>query len=326
MERWFLELLPLAVQALNEALDFAIAVGAFLPIVNRKHRRHRDRIDAFATGEVRIILRTELPERVKVLERLRIRNGHEVQAGIRRNLREEVDRLGNDACNRIDFTRTQLRQRRRLIDQHLLDIDAQALEDDGASQARAGAGGPEIDLLASQILEALDLVAGENMQLRYRQAHDVVNALLKTLRLSLRAEILEHIRLRDRDVDATQVKKIVKIRRRPARHDRQHAHIVAVVDHRRYFVGHAHLAAGQEAADNADGPRILAVLQLLIGSTLLDGLWHLNSSRRGLCADKAGTQTPDRKGQRCCDCRRTRDTTHTHRATPDACTKIFTLT
>ena len=80
-----------------------------------------------------------------------------------------------------------------LIDHHLLHVDAEPLEHDGAGQARPGAGGPEIDLLAAQVLQAMDVVARQNMKLRDRQPNDVLNAALK---IAASYERCENIRTR----------------------------------------------------------------------------------------------------------------------------------
>ncbi len=132
---------------------------------------------------------------------MRERDVHQMQARIRRDLREKVDGFRNDAGDGIDLARLQLLQRRRLVDQDLIDLDAEPLEHDGAGEARAGAGRAEINLLAAQILEALNVVARQDVEFRDRQPDDVVDALLEIWRFADRAEILEDVGLGDGRVD-----------------------------------------------------------------------------------------------------------------------------
>jgi hypothetical protein len=116
-----------------------------------------------------------------------------VQTGVRRNLGEKIDRLRDHARDRIHLARLQFLQRGRLIDEHLVNIDAKPLEYNGPGQAGACASRSKIDLLAAQILQRLNFIARENVQLRDRQSGNVLDAAVKVRRLALRAEILEHI-------------------------------------------------------------------------------------------------------------------------------------
>src|SRR6185437_14233091 len=101
--------------------------------------------------------------------------------------------------------------------------------------ARPGAGGPEIDLLAAQVLEAMDVVARQNMKLRDRQPNDVLNAALKIGRLTKGAKIFEHVGLSDGQVHAAKIQEIIQVGRGAERNDRQNTDLVAVVQGRRYL-------------------------------------------------------------------------------------------
>jgi hypothetical protein len=94
-----------------------------------------------------------------VLEHLGEWNIHQMQTGIRRDLREEVDRLGNDPRNGVDLAGLQFLQRAWLIDRDLVDVDTEPLEHDVAGKARPGARRTEIDFLAAQILQAVHVIA-----------------------------------------------------------------------------------------------------------------------------------------------------------------------
>ena len=72
-------------------------------------------------------------------------------------------------------------------------------------EACAGAGWTEIDLLAAQIFQRLNVVARQNVQFRNRQPDHVLDPPLKIGRFALLTELFEHIGLRDRRVDAAKV-------------------------------------------------------------------------------------------------------------------------
>ncbi len=81
------------------------------------------------------------------------------------------------------------------------------------------------------------------MHFRCRQTDDIIDAALQVDRLALRAEILEHVRLGHRHIDAAQIKQIIEVRSRPMSHDRQNAEVIAVIEDLREFVRKGHVAA-----------------------------------------------------------------------------------
>src|ERR1700716_3246162 len=95
----------------------------------------------------------ELTQRVVVGARLRERDRYEVQSRIRRHLRKKLDRPSDHADQRRELARFELLQRGGIVGENLLDLDAQALEDDGPGQARCASRRPEADLLALEVLE-----------------------------------------------------------------------------------------------------------------------------------------------------------------------------
>ena len=58
-----------------------------------------------------------------------------------------------------------------------------------------------------------------------------MRARIGELRLVL--EMIEHVAIDDGRIDAAQIEQVVDIVERPARDDRQHAHVVAVIEHAR---------------------------------------------------------------------------------------------
>src|SRR5262245_51075451 len=156
----------------------------------------------------------------------------------------------------------------------MLDLDAQSLKNDRPGQARSTSCRPEADLSAAQILDAFDLGARKDVQLRNGQANDVMNSALEIRSLPFSPEILEDVRLRHGDVDAAQIEKIVEIRSGAVGHDRNDPQIVAVVKHLRQLIGQSHVGARQLAADDADSPTIPSLSQCSVGAALLQRFWH----------------------------------------------------
>jgi hypothetical protein len=81
----------------------------------------------------------------------------------------------------------------------------------------------------------------------------------------LRPEVLECVRLGDRDIDPTQVEQIVQVRRNATGDDRQHAHVVAVVKHPAHLFNKGEGRAGAVAGGDTDRPRVDAILHQLFG-------------------------------------------------------------
>ena len=126
----------------------------------------------------------------------------------------------------------------------------------------------------------LDLGARQDVHLRDRQAEDVVDPVVEVGDLALGAEILEHVRLRHRDVDLPQIEQIVHVRRGAIGDDRNDAQIVAVVEHLRQLVGEGHVGARQLAAGDADRPVVLSISHGRVAAALLERLGHRLRLRR----------------------------------------------
>ena len=89
---------------LCKALDAAVSITSFRPIEYCKHHRHGNRIDRLTIrNERRVVFRFEFTQSVVVCERLSERDRDQVEAGVRRNSVEEIDRLANHEYKRSNF-------------------------------------------------------------------------------------------------------------------------------------------------------------------------------------------------------------------------------
>src|SRR4029077_7115012 len=92
-----------------------------------------------------------------------------------------------------------------------LDLDAEALEHDGPGIGRRSALGIEIDPLAGEVLELVDLGPHKDMRLGWKQRHDVVHALFQAADLGVGSEMLEYVAVDNRRIDAAQIQQIVNV-------------------------------------------------------------------------------------------------------------------
>src|SRR5262245_64647637 len=96
-------------------------------------------------------------------------------------------------------------------------------------------------LLAAQILDRADLLFRDDMRFRGREAENVMDALVEIGCRALGAEEFEHIRLRDRDVDAAQVEQVFEVGGGALGDERHHAQIFAVGDRKSTRLNSSHL-------------------------------------------------------------------------------------
>src|SRR5262249_2186593 len=149
---------PLGKELLDEAFDAPVSVATPPPVEHGKNGRHRDGIDLLSfRNERRIVFRLELTQGVVVCERFRERDWDEVKAGVRWDSGEEVDWLSDDAHQCRNFAGLQLLQCARLVDQDLLDLDAEALEGDRPCQTRTASCRAKVDFLTTQIFERTNI-------------------------------------------------------------------------------------------------------------------------------------------------------------------------
>ena len=114
--------------------------------------------------------------------------------------------------------------------EHALDLDAEAVEDDAPGVVGGTADGIEADLLADQVLEGLDL--GPHIDVHVAEEHrdDVVHTLVDAGDLLHVLEIVEHVGVGNRKIDALQIDEISDVADGAIADDRQHAQIIAVVE------------------------------------------------------------------------------------------------
>ena len=94
-------------------------------------------------------------------------------------------------------------------DEHLVDINPEATEDQGAGIGGGSALGIEVDLFAGQIRECFDLRSNEDVQFGREQTKDVVDALLDLRDLGL--VLLQRVTVDDRRINPLQIKQIMTL-------------------------------------------------------------------------------------------------------------------
>jgi len=100
-----------------------------------------------------------------------------VESRFRLVLGEQVVGFAHHVNDGGNLVAAHLFQRNRVVDEDLLDLDAETLEHDLPRQVGGTAAGVECHFPASEILECRELPAGIDMHLRVEQRRDVVNAL-----------------------------------------------------------------------------------------------------------------------------------------------------
>jgi hypothetical protein len=95
-----------------------------------------------------------------------------------------------------------------IVDQHRVDLDAKALEHDEPSQVGRASWRVERHLAASEVFYGLEFLARIDVHLGEVERGNVLDALVYVVDLHLAPEMLEHIGLRDRDVDAVQIEQV----------------------------------------------------------------------------------------------------------------------
>ena len=153
-------------------------------------------------------------------------------------------------------------------DEGRLHVDAELLEDDRAGIGGGRALGVEVHHLAGEILDRVDLRPHEDVRFRRKQVDQVVDAPPGVGELGLRLEVIEHVAVDDGRIDAAQIEQVVDVVERPARDDRQHAHVVAVVEDAGELGGEDQRRALDPARGEAQRPGVDALLVRLLGERL----------------------------------------------------------
>ena len=151
-------------------------------------------------------------------------------------------------------------------------IEFQPVEDQRARIGGGGAWRVEVDLLALEVVERVDLRTDENMQFGGEQIEDVGDPLLDVG--NQRLELLERVRVDDRGVHALEVEQRLHVLGRAAGDDGKHVQVVAIVHDAGDLGRETDRRAFQLTAGQPDGP----------GIELLDGLRL--GGLRGICGSR----------------------------------------
>ena len=165
--------------------------------------------------------------------------------------------------DRRHVSRFHLLQRRRMGDERLLHLNAQAIEDQGT---RIGSGRPwgvEVDLFAFQLVERGNVLADQDVRFRRKQVQHIGDAVAK--RRHARLEGIERIGVDDRSIDSPQIEERVDVLAWAARDDRQHVQPVPIVDRSCYFRGESDRRTLELPRRKPDRARIDVVFLLGVG-------------------------------------------------------------
>src|SRR4051812_6077253 len=148
------ELVPIRKQPFGEAFNAPVSVAASWPVEHGKNCRYCDSLDLLSFRNERwVVFRLELTHRVVIGKGFRVRNRDEVETGVWWDSGEEIDRLSDDAHKCLDFTTSQLLQSALLVDQDLIDLNAETLEYDRSCQTGSASRRAKIDSFPAQIFE-----------------------------------------------------------------------------------------------------------------------------------------------------------------------------
>ena len=182
-----------------------------------------------------------------------------MKAGFRLEFRQKLIGLSNDVDNRRYFASPHLFERLGVIHIDAFCVDTQPVEQDTAGQVGGAALRIEADFLASQICETLDFGARVNVHLSQEEADDVIDPVADIARFAVTLEIVEHIGLRDGDIDALQIQKVFDVADRAVRYDGQNAQVGRVVEYIADLGRKADERAFEQTAREADGPLVHAL-------------------------------------------------------------------
>jgi hypothetical protein len=119
---------------------------------------------------------------------------------------------------------------------------------------RSGALRIEIDLLAGEIAQALNLRPNEDMQLGREQIQDIRNSPLDVRHLAL--VLLERVGVDDCGIDASQIEQGIHVFSGPSGDHRQDMEVVPIVDHTRDLRRQADRRALEKTSGQADRPGV----------------------------------------------------------------------
>ena len=177
-----------------------------------------------------------------------------MEPGLGLESREQLVGLADDVHDSRKLALAHGLERQRIVHEHLLDLHAETVEDDVAGIVGGAADRVEADLLAGQVLDGLDLGAHVKMELALEHGDHVVDAPLDARDLLDVLEVIQHVGIGDRKVDALQIDEVGDVADRAVADDRQHAKLSRVVERLAEVGGIFGERALEQAAGETDGP------------------------------------------------------------------------
>ena len=209
--------------------------------------------------DVRIVVVRELARQEVLLEPTRVGHRKQLHPGLRLDRAYRAERLYARACRRRDLAALHGLESVGLAHVDFLDRQLEdLLEHDLHAELGSAAGVAEVDLLALQVVEAVDVLGDHQMQLVLKQRRDVGDALVDVgAELARFLEIADDMRMHDPHIDALEIEHVLDVLGAALADDRQHAQLTppgrfAAVEHRRHVVGGVKEAAVGVARDDGD--------------------------------------------------------------------------
>src|SRR6195256_3213926 len=155
---------------IDKARNTMIARRAGAPVKRGENRGHRDGGDPLALGDkVRIIRWLKIRGEIVILEFRTVFDGQEFETWLPFSLHERVDRLRSHKDDAGNLSTLHLLQRYGVRNKHLLDVNAEAAENQGTGIGSGGALRIEVDFLAGQIRQRSHLGPNEDVQFGGKQ-------------------------------------------------------------------------------------------------------------------------------------------------------------
>src|SRR3954451_9286105 len=257
LEGRLLQLVELREVSFNEARHTTVAVTAFRPVENSQYGRHGNRRNSLASlDEIRIVLRLKSCWNVVVLELSPILDRDEVKARFGLKASKEVVWLADHMHDRRHFAAAHLLQGNGVVDEHRLDLDPEALKDNLSGEVGGATGRVERHLSTGEVLECLELLPGIDVNLGEEQRRDILNLVLDIRDLHLAPEVIQNVRLGDRDIDPTQVEQVGDVADRAEGDHRDDAKVVLVIEYLGQIGRIADKGALKQAPRDPDRPGI----------------------------------------------------------------------
>ena len=107
-------------------------------------------------------------------------------------------------------------------------FDPHGLENSGRRHIGSATAQPKINLLSSQIIDRLDIRTGEHLKLLVIELCDVLQVFFYARKRWIPSDVVEHVRLHDGEIDATNEDDIFGVLQRAGARDRQKPQVVPI--------------------------------------------------------------------------------------------------